>query len=123
MFSLFKARAPESKNSLFFVVIKIARGTNLEIPENFSGALVPAFAAAPTHELALKAAVVKLQAQGFEFLDVQGSVLQLDPQQWSSYVRGTWPEFEQYLPGQREVIAGVSAGSVFFGPFASYAGA
>jgi hypothetical protein len=123
MFDLFKAKEPQSTNGLFLVGVKVARGTNAEMPSQLVGAIVPVFAAAASHKLAAKAAVSKLVSQGFEFLDIQGPIKQLDPQQWSSYVHHTWPEFEAHFPRQQEVLAGVASGAVFFGPFAGYEGA
>ena len=123
MFGVFKAKPPESENGLFLVVVKIARGTSTTMPEPLVGALVPVFAAAPNHEAAAKAAVSRLVAQGFEFLDIQSPINQLDPEQWSNYVRHTWPEFEAHFPKQQEVLSGVASGAVFFGPFAGYEGA
>jgi hypothetical protein len=120
MSGLFKTKEGQPENSLFLVVVKIARGANTAMPEPLVGAVVPAFSAAPNHELAAKAAVSKLLSQGFEFLDIQGPIKQLDPQQWSSYVRHTWPEFEAQFPTQQEVLSKVASAEVFFGPFAGY---
>jgi hypothetical protein len=117
---LFKTKEPQSTNGLFLVGVKVGRGTNAEMPSQLVGAVVQVFAAAANHELAAKAAVSKLVSQGFEFLDVQGPIKQLDPQQWSGYVRHTWPEFEAHFPRQDEVLAAVTNGAVFFGPFAGY---
>ncbi len=120
MFNLFKAKVPEPRNGFFLVGVKVGRGTNADMPAHLAGAVVPAFSAAANHELATKAAVSKLVSQGFEFQDIQGPIKQLDPQQWTDYVRHTWPEFEPHFPNQQEVLAGVSSGAVFFGPFAGY---
>jgi len=120
MFNLFKRKLPQSKNGLFMMGVKVGRGTNTEMPEPLVGAVVFVFSAAPNHELAAKAAVSNLLAQGFEFLDIQGPITQIDPQQWSSYVRHTWPEFEAHFPKQQEVLSDVESGAVFFGPFAGY---
>jgi hypothetical protein len=120
MFGLFNAKEKQSPNGLFLISVKIGRGSNVDMPPSLVGAVVPVFAAAANHELAAKAAVSKLLSQGFEFLDIQGPIKQLDPQQWSSYVRHTWPEFEVHFPEQQEVLAGVASGAVFFGPFAGY---
>lgn len=122
MFGLFKSKEPQSTNGLFLVGVKVGRGTNTEMPPPLIGAVVPVFAAAANHELAAKAAVSKLISQGFEFLDIQGPIKQLDPLQWSSYVHHTWPEFETHFPPQEEVLVGVPSGAIFFGPFAGYEG-
>ncbi len=120
MFGLFKSKAPQSDNGLFLITVKIGRGSNAQMPQNLKGAYVPAFAAAVDHEAAAKAAVAKLVAQGFEFLDIDGPIKQLDPGQWSAFVHASFPELENHFPNQQTVVAGLAEGAVFFGPFASY---
>jgi hypothetical protein len=123
MFSLFKPRVDRKKNALYVAFVKIGRGSNTEMPATFTEAFVPVFSVAENYEIALKAAVSKLRAQGYEFLDIKGPVQELDPTRWSSYVQATWPEFESVLPDQEWVLASAAKEPVFFGPFISYAGA
>ena len=115
-------RGPEAlpPTGLFLVGVKIARGTNANMPSEFAGAVVPAFAAAADHDSAAKAAINTLVSQGFDFLDIVGEVQQLNPERWTAYVRHTWPEFEDRFPTQEIVMDGLDDGMVFFGPFAAY---
>lgn len=86
----------------------------------FIGACVPVFAAGFDHEGAVKAAVREIVGQGFEFMDIEGPVRQLDPNRRSDFVDASLPEFKSQLPSQEAVIAGFDEGSVFFGPFVGY---
>ncbi len=120
MFGPFEKKAVPPGNGLFLVVVRVGRGANSDMPAALTGALVPVFVAAETHELAAKSAASNLVSQGFEFLEIRGPIQQLDPHRWSDYVRQTWPEFEVHFPAQAEVLAGVAEGAIFFGPFAGY---
>ncbi|MDY0747754.1 hypothetical protein SNE35_24840 [Paucibacter sp. R3-3] len=83
-------------------------------------ALVPVFACAADYQAALRFAVAEVRAIGDQFLDVHGDVQQLDPAGWSSYVADVWPEFQHELPTREEVLQGLVAGRVYFGPFIAY---
>jgi len=123
MFSLFKPKVDQKKSALYVAFLKIGRGSNTDMPAAYAEAYVPAFSMAENYQVALKAAVSKLRAQGYEFLDIKGPVQELDPTRWSSYVQATWPEFESMLPDQEWVLASAATEPIFFGPFISYAGA
>jgi hypothetical protein len=120
MFGILNSKAAEGRNSLFLVTVKIGRGSNISMPQPLVGAYVPVFVAGSNLEAAAKAAVSKLVAQGFEFLDIDGPIRQLDPNEWSVFIDASFPEFKSQFPNQDAVIAGLTEGNVFFGPFAGY---
>lgn len=109
-----------SPNHLFLVGVDIDRGTNTEMPQPLTGAHVPVFAAAPTHERAAEMAVAVLRSQGFDVVELHSPIQQLDAAHWSSYVQENWPAFETNLLTQQQVVDTVAAGGLFFGPFAGY---
>ena len=106
--------------SLFLAIMEVDLGNHKEGIAPATRALVPAFATGETYEPALQAAVVELRSQGYEFLDIQGKVQELDAAQWTNYVQAVWPEFESELPKQSEVLIGLREPMVFFGPFMAY---
>lgn len=60
------------------MTLRVGRGES-EMPANLVGAYVPMFVGAADHQAGLERAVRKLQAQGYEFLDlVDGQVYELD---------------------------------------------
>jgi hypothetical protein len=122
MFGIFQKKQ-FAANNLYLLVVKINRGSSTEMPPSMAGALVPAFAPAPDHESAARIAVSALVRQGFEFVDLQGQVTQLDPSAWNQYVESAWPEFAADLPDQTVLKEHLVSGKVFFGPFAGYDGA
>lgn len=85
-----------------------------------SEALVPVFACAADYQAALRFAVAELRAIGDQFLDLHGDVQQLDPAGWSAYVADVWPEFQNELPTQEDVLRCLVAGRVYLGPFIAY---
>lgn len=120
MLGLFKSKSATAGNSLFLIPAKVARGPNTEMPENFSGALVPVFVAAANYEAAARSAVKKLMEQGYEFIDIQGSITELPPEKWEAFVSASFPEFANHFPTQETVLQGIETGIVFFGPFLSH---
>ncbi len=110
-----------SETSNFYqLTLHIGRGTNTEIPKELLGAYVPVFVVAKNHELAAQKAVSSLVQQGYEFIDIEGKIVQLDPLKWDSYVSEGWPEFKGHFPVKSEVIAGLKTEKIFYGPFAGY---
>jgi hypothetical protein len=120
MFGLFKSKTATAGSSLFLIPVKVARGSNTEMPEIFSGALVPVFAAAEDYEAAARSAIKKLLEQGYEFLDIQGAITELPAEKWDAFVSASFPEFSTHFPTQEAVLQGMEAGIVFFGPFLSH---
>lgn len=120
MFGVFKSKASKPALGLFRMTVKVGRGSNPDMPESLAGALVPVYAVAENHEDAARKGVAKLGSQGFEFLDIQGPIDQLDAARWSDYVAKAWPEFASNLPTQAEVSAALNSELVFFGPFAGF---
>lgn len=116
---LFKGKTAAG-NSLFLIPTKVARGSNTEMPEEFSGALVPVFVAAADYQAAARSAVKKLLEQGYEFLDIQGAITELPPEKWEAFVSASFPEFANHFPSQEAVLEGMRTGIVFFGPFLSH---
>jgi hypothetical protein len=120
LFSKFGSRSVP-KNQLFEIPVKVARGSNRAMPEHLKGAVVCCYAASTDHETALIRTVTKLKEEGFVFEDVVGGkISQLDPRKWSQHVEAKWKEWAHYMPSEKEVLAGVNAGRIFYGPFLSY---
>jgi hypothetical protein len=120
MFGVLKSKTSKPAQGLFRVSIKVGRGSNADMPASHAGAFVPVYAVAANHEDAARKGVAKLVSQGFEFLDIQGPIDQLDAARWSDRVAKAWPEFASNLPTQAEVSAGLNSELVFFGPFAGF---
>lgn len=120
MFGVFKSKASKPAQGLFRFSVKVGRGLNADMPASLAGAFVPVYAAAENHEDAARKGVAKLVSQGFEFLDIQGPIDQLDAARWTDYVAKAWPDFASNLPTQAEVAAGLTSELVFFGPFAGF---
>lgn len=108
-------------NDLFLLNLQIGHGRS-EMPTHLAGAFVAVYVAAVDHEAALAQAVARIQARGYEFIDLaDGKVHQLDPLKWDDYVERAWPEFAAHFPTQAEVMTGLrSSDWVCFGPFAAY---
>lgn len=107
-------------HGLFLVNVKVGRGSNGSLPSTLAGAYVSAYATAADHESAMRLAIRKLTAKGFEFLATQGPVSRLDLREWPLHVAQSWPEFIDELPKQDEIAAGLERELVFFGPFVGY---
>jgi hypothetical protein len=105
---------------LFLVNVKLGRGSNGTLPSTLAGAYVSAYATAADPESAVRLAVTRLTAKGFEFLATQGPISRLDPREWSRHVAQSWPEFIDELPKQDDIEAGLEREMVFFGPFVGY---
>jgi hypothetical protein len=106
---------------LFFVNAHVARGSNSDMPENLAGAYVPVYVCASDPESAMREAFGQVTKRGYEFLQVvDGKIHQMDPHEWDLHVSTAWPEFPLHFPKQCEVLAELSPGWVFFGPFCSY---
>jgi hypothetical protein len=114
-----KPQAPEQ--NFWMLKMHIGRGSNTEMPAELAGAFVPVFVSAQDHEAAARAAVGEIRRRGYEFIDIQDQKIhQLEPRKWTSFVEKSWPEFAPHFPNQDQVIAGLSTGKIFFGPFAGY---
>lgn len=108
-------------NCFFVVPVQVRLGPDCDMPSHLKGASVHCFVAAPDYLSALKLAVKQLTGRGYIFEDVVGgNVHQLDPLQWDAYVKSTWPELPDYFPPQDDIQRFISAGGVFFGPFAAW---
>jgi hypothetical protein len=111
----------DSKNALFQAHVRVRRGPHCGVPPHLIGAIVGCYISAPDHLSALKLAVTELAARGLIFEDlVDGKVIQLDPLQWDSYVRITWPEFIDHFMTQAEIPRFIRDGGVVFSPFAAW---
>jgi hypothetical protein len=121
MLSRLFTRFTRSKNHFFEIPVKIGRGSSRAMPDHLVGAVVCCYAAAPDYETALRRTVLKLKEEGFVFEDlVGGKVHQLDPKKWRQHVEASWKEWSHHMPTEEEVLAGVQAGRIFYGPFCSY---
>lgn len=105
---------------LYVAVLKVRLGDAGAAIRPEKEALVPAFACGPDYQAAIRFAVAELRALGDEFLDLLGDVQQLEPVGWERYVAEVWPEFRHELPTQDEVVQGLVAGRVYFGPYIAY---
>lgn len=83
-------------------------------------ALVPIFAGGPDYQSGTRFAVAEMRVLCDEFLDLIAYVQQFDPAGWNRYAAEVWPEFSDELPTQEEVVQGLAAGRVYFGPFIAY---
>lgn len=121
LFSFLKKGAVAPKLKLFYMTVHVSRGSS-EMPANLAGAYVPMFVGADDHEAAVVRAVRKLQAQGYEFLDLADdhTVRELDPTAWDQYVKDAWPEFVREFPAQKSVLAQLEGEFLFTGPFLGY---
>ena len=108
------------ENQLFFLRIKIGRGTNKEMPQSLNGAIVPAYAVATDHQSAAKLVASNLLSQGYELVGFEGNVIQLDPARWGEYVSHSWPEFKAHFPDESELGSLIERGGHFYGPFAGF---
>ena len=110
------------ENKLWQCPIKVKRGTFEEMPESWIGAAVSYYVGAVTDEEALSKAVLEIESQGMEFLDLLGGkVIQLDPDQWwEGYVMQNYAEYSEHFPDQDTVDNLVLEGSIFHGPFAGW---
>lgn len=108
------------KNQLFFLRIKVGRGLNQEMPPPLIGAIVPAYAVAIDHQNAAKLVTANLLSQGYELVEFEGNIVQLDPALWAEYVSHTWPEFTTHFPDKLGLGSLMERGGYFYGPFAGF---
>jgi hypothetical protein len=121
MIKLFKQKPIPQRDKLFRIILRIARGTNTEMPSNLVGAYVPVFVGASDHEAAVLKAVSAVRSRGFDFIDIADhQIHELDSQKWDAFVIETWPEFVAHFPVQTDVVAALMAEFIAFGPFSSY---
>lgn len=118
MFGLSERKATGPENKLFLLTLHIGRGANSEMPRKLAGAYVAVVVVATDHEAAAREAVSQVTKRCYEFIDIKDRrIHQLDPLKWESYVRKAWPGCVSRFPSQKEVVAGLPPGKVFFGPF------
>ena len=113
-------KQPQSSNSLFAVPMRVRPRPESSAPKEIAGAFVVCYAGAPDHLEAVRRAHAKLRHDHLEFIDMAGEVQELDPGRWDDYVTASWMEFAESLPEQDDLLAVVSRGEVFYGPFCGY---
>nr|WP_086938943.1 hypothetical protein [Thaumasiovibrio occultus] len=106
------------ENLLFECPIVVSRGTNVEMPQKWKGAILIYYVADPNHESALLRAVNDLKANGYKFENVyDGKVHQLDPAVWwEQYVMEKWSQYSDHFPSQEDILVIVATGGMQKGP-------
>ncbi|BBH11992.1 hypothetical protein [Chromobacterium haemolyticum] len=106
------------ETKLFECPIVVGKGTNLDMPAEWTAAIVCFFVAAQDYQEALSVAVEQLRSEGYEFKSVyEGKVHLVDASQWwAGYVMEKWSKYADGFPSQREVEAMVATGAYFKGP-------
>ena len=102
------------------VPLNIGRGSNTEMPPELLGAYVDVFVASVDYQSAAHIAVKAITQRGYEFINVFGQILQIEPEKWDSYVVQRWPLLVDEFPSQEQMLNGLSSGFIFFGLFAGY---
>lgn len=105
-------------NLLFECPIVVSRGTNQEMPQEWTGAILSYYIAASDYESALLKAADNLKSDGYKFETVHdGKVSQLDPSVWwDKFVLEKWPEYSDHFPSQEEIHVLVVTGGIHKGP-------
>lgn len=105
-------------NLLFECPIVVSRGTNIEMPSEWKGAILTYYVAAPDYESALLRAADDLKAEGYKYEEVyEGKVNQLDPTVWwEQYVMEKWSQYSDYFPSQEDIQIIVITGGIHKGP-------
>ncbi|WP_100916031.1 hypothetical protein [Pseudoalteromonas spongiae] len=105
-------------NLLFECPIVVSRGTNQEMPQEWKGAILSYYVAAPDYESALLRATDDLKSDGYKFENVHdGKVSQLDPAVWwEQYVMEKWTEYSDHFPSQEDIQVLVVTGGIHKGP-------
>ncbi|MGX5172434.1 hypothetical protein ACUR5C_00235 [Aliikangiella sp. IMCC44653] len=105
-------------NLLFECPIIVSRGTNQEMPQEWKGAILCYYVAAPDYESALLRATDDLKSDGYRYENVHdGKVTQLDPAVWwEQYVMEKWSEHSDHFPSQEDIQVLVVTGGIHKGP-------
>jgi hypothetical protein len=105
-------------NLLFECPIVVSRGSNIEMPKEWKGAVLSYYVAAPDYEAALLRAANDLKSDGYKFENVyDGKVHQLDPAVWwEQYVMEKWSEYSDHFPSQEDIQVLVVTGGICKGP-------
>ncbi|MFW2373371.1 MAG: hypothetical protein ACN4GM_09655 [Gammaproteobacteria bacterium] len=105
-------------NLLFECPIVVSRGTNMEMPKKWKGAVLNYYVAAKNYEEALIKAANDLKSEGYKFENVyDGKVNQLDPEVWwEQYVMEKWAEHADHLPSQEDIEIILITGGLHKGP-------
>lgn len=105
---------------LYLVTLRVARGTNRELPAHMPQAVVPVFVPAQDYELAAQAAIDSAEQDGFVAHELLGEIRVLDIQTWDDYVRREWPEDRHFLPSSVMLRRLISSNQPFFGPISGW---
>ncbi|MGL4822789.1 MAG: hypothetical protein ACRC2W_07345 [Plesiomonas shigelloides] len=105
-------------NLLFECPIVVSRGTNQEMPQEWTGAILCYYVAAPDYKSALLRATDDLKFDGYKYENVHdGKVSQLDPADWwEKYVMEKWSEYSDHFPSQEDIQVLVATGGIHKGP-------
>jgi hypothetical protein len=106
-------------NNLYYCRIKVTRAPDSDIPAQYAGAYIPAFAVAEDHQHALGIIIPALTEMGWVFEDLENHrVDEMEVEHWEAFIDATWPELKQDLPDRAaidELL--VTGGPAFYGPF------
>ncbi|RVU33358.1 hypothetical protein EOE67_17340 [Rheinheimera riviphila] len=105
-------------NLLFECPIVVSRGTNQEMPQEWKGAILCYYVAAPDYESALLRVVDDLKSDGYKYENVHdGKVSQLDPAVWwEKYIMEKWSAYSNHFPSQEDIQVLVATGGIHKGP-------
>lgn len=102
---------------LYYCWIKVRRRPDSDIPEEYRGAYVPAFAIAEDHQKALGLIIPGLAEDGWQFDElVQNRVDEMVPEHWDAFIDATWPEYRDRFPTGAAIGELMQVGGFFFGP-------
>ena len=106
------------ENLLFECPIVVSRGTNMEMPNEWKGAILNYYVAAKDYEAALLRAADHLKDEGYKFENIyDGKVNQLDPDiWWEQYVMEKWYEYADHFPSQEDIEIILLTGGLHKGP-------
>ena len=105
------------QRGLYYCWIKVSRRPGSDIPEEYRGAYVPAFAIAEDHQQALGLIIPGLAEDGWQFEELmQNRVDEMVPEHWDAFVDATWPEHRERIPDGAAIEELMSIGGFFFGP-------
>ena len=105
-------------NLLFECPILVSRGTNQEMPQEWKGAILCYYVAAPDYESALLRAADDLKSDGYKYENVHdGKVSQINPAVWGEkYVMEKWSEYSDHFLSQEDIQVLVATGGIHKGP-------
>ena len=110
----------EQKDKVFIIGFHVKPMENTIMPPDMDGAYVDCFCMGNTYEDAAKNSLDKLAKDGLYPEEVLESVLEMEIEQWSTYVKDRWPDYLDGILAQQDFETTVRSGGVVYGPFTGY---